>query len=35
MEDHQLAKQYVQYDTELKVIICNQHEHAIPPGKDE
>ena len=35
MEHHQLAKQYVQYDSELKIIICNQHEHGIPPGKDE
>jgi hypothetical protein len=35
MENHQLAENYVQYNTELKILTCIQHKHAIPPGNDE
>ena len=29
MDNHKIAKQYVQYNTELKVIICTQHKYTI------
>ena len=32
--DHRIAKAYVQYNPELKIITCIQHKYAIIPGND-
>src|SRR5215471_13180471 len=34
MESQEIAKRYVQYNTELKIITCIQHKYAIVPGND-